>query len=129
MAREARSVAALIVAMAFAAALDAQVPAAEDMRNLTLVKSSDGHAVIRFGNGPLRLIARGDRLGPRRAEVVEIAAGRVVIEESFRDGGREPNRAQIVLKDGETGGRRFLTRLEDPAPPAFRPKVVVPPGR
>ena len=129
MAREFRRVASLVVAMAFAAALDAQVPPAEDLRNLTLVKSSDAHAVVRFGKGPLRLIARGDRLGRRGAEVVEIAAGRVVIEESFPGSDGEPNRAQIVLKNGETGGRRFLMRLEDPAPPALRPKVVVPPGR
>ena len=98
----------------------------QNLTTLTLVRSSDGKAVVRFGKGPLRLIARGDRLGRRRAEVVEIAAGRVVIDEPVAGRDGQPNRARIILKDGETGGRRFSTRLDEVNPDARRSRVVVP---
>ena len=122
---------ALVVSMTCRVALFAQTPRepiapTEDLKTLTLVKTGDGKAVVRFGKSPLRLISAGDRLGLHRAEVLEIAAGRVVLEESFTGADGQPNRAQIIVKDGETGGKRFLMRPEEPRPAAIRPETVAP---
>ena len=97
----------------------------EDLKQLALVKAGASKAVVRFGAGALEIISVGDRLGRGKAEVKEISAGRLVVEETFtgRDGGT--NTAQIILNDGETGGKRYLRRLDEPPPPpATRPLIV-----
>src|SRR3989304_2496908 len=63
----------------------------QDLSDMSLVKSSEGKAVVRFGSGPLEVTAVGDRLGRNKAEVKEIIPGRVVIEEFFT-GKNGPNR-------------------------------------
>jgi len=96
-----------------------------DLKSLTLVRSGDGKAVIRFGKGPLRLITVGDRLGQHQAHVLEIAAGRLVVDDTFVGADGRPNRAQIILKDGDVGGKRFLARLEEPTPTGLQPRIVM----
>jgi hypothetical protein len=97
-----------------------------DLQTLTLVQSTDGRAVVRFGSGPLEVVTVADRLGKNKAEVKEISAGRMVLDETFTGQDGHPNRAQIVIKDGETGGKRYLLRNDEPPVRAVRPQIVVP---
>ena len=99
----------------------------EDLAKLTLLNSTGSNAVVRFGAKPLQVISVGDRLGKNQAEVKAIEADRLLLEETFIGPDGKPNRAQIVLKKGETGGTRYLVRPETDAPPARRPVVVQPP--
>jgi hypothetical protein len=93
-----------------------------------LLNSTGDKAVVRFGaKAKLYVISVGDRLGKNKATVREIAGGRLVLEETFAGSDGLPNRAEIILKKGETGGTRYLLRPEDP-PPARRPLVVQPPS-
>ena len=103
-----------------------EVGANAEIATLTLVKSSVEAAVVRFGSGPLEKVSAGDRLGKTRAEVKEIVTGRMVLEETFTGKDGQPNRAQIVLKDGETGGTRYLRRLDEPPLVGVKPIVVEP---
>jgi hypothetical protein len=106
------------------------VGAREDLKQLTLVKAGESHAVIRFGKSVLEMIALRDRLGSSKAVVKEIAAGRLVLEETFRGSDGLTNHAQIILKDGETGGTRYLRRSGEPQPaPATRPLITQRPNR
>jgi hypothetical protein len=98
----------------------------EDLVDLMLVKAAGGKGVVRFGTKPLQVVSVGDRLGRTRAEVKEIANDRLVLEEIFRDANGEANRAVIVLKDGERGGKRYVARSTERAPDAVRPNVVGP---
>jgi hypothetical protein len=97
-----------------------------EIATLTLVRTVHAAAVVRFGSGPLEKISIGDRLGTTRAEVKEIVAGRLVLEETFTGKDGRPNRARIVLKDGETGGTRYLRRLDEPPLVGVKPIVVDP---
>jgi hypothetical protein len=92
--------------------------------DLLLVRSIDAKAVVRFGTGPLEIISVGDRLGRNEAEVREIAPGRVVLEETFTGQDGRPNRALIVLQDGEKAGKRYVRRREETRPLAVRPGMV-----
>ena len=93
----------------------------KNLSDLILVRSASGRAVVRFGLGALETIRVGDRLGRNRAEAVEIDAKRLILDERFvgRDGA--PNKARIVLRDGERGGTRYLEHLDETTPPATRP--------
>jgi hypothetical protein len=102
------------------------IAADQEISVMTLVKSSLNQAVVRFGSEPLEKVSVGDRLGKTRAEVKEIVAGRLVLEETFTGKDGQPNRAQIVLKDGETGGTRYLRRLDEPPLVGVKPIVVDP---
>jgi hypothetical protein len=73
----------------------------KNLSDLVLVRSTGGSAVVRFGNDPLEVVKVGDRLGRNRAEVIEIERKRLVLEERFTGRDGAPNRAQIVLRDGE----------------------------
>lgn len=97
------------------------IGADKDLGNLRLVRTSPGRAVVQFGVGPLEIVKVGDRLGRNRAEAIEIEAKRLVLDErsTGRDGA--PNRARIILRDGERGGTRYYERLDEAAPPARRP--------
>ena len=98
------------------------------LSQLTVLNIAGEKAVVRFGpKGKLEVIAVGDRLGKNKAEVKEIAADHLVLEETFVGQNGRPNQARVVVKKGETGGTRYLLRPEDP-PPARRPLVVQPPG-
>jgi hypothetical protein len=77
---------------------------------ILLSKATDMTAVIRAGAGALEKIAVGDFVGKTRALVKEISPGRLVLEENFTETDGKPNRALIVIKEGERGGTRFLQR-------------------
>lgn len=121
--------------VAGAAATAAQPPLSRDVvasaavETVTLIKAGDGLAVIRAAAGPLEKVKVGDRLGTTRARVTEIGAGRIVLEETFTAADGRPNRALIVIKEGERGGTRYLQRPDEPRIVGVKPAVVktVPP--
>lgn len=84
----------------------------EDLASLTLLNLAGKTAVIRFGKKPFQLMSIGDRVGRNKAEVKAIEAGRIVLEETFIGADGKPNRAEIVIKKGETGGTRVLLQPE-----------------
>jgi hypothetical protein len=128
----------IITLLPFAMPASAQTPMAaaaeprrnvgidEDLLHLILIRSAGDQAVVRFGTKPPQVISVGDRLGRARAEVKEIGAHRLVLEEIFRAPDGQANRAVIILKDGERGGKRYVARSTEQAPPAVRPTVAVP---
>ena len=77
------------------------------------------------------LIQVGDRIGRTRALVTEITRGRVVLEERFMDANGMPNVAEIIIKDGEKGGTRYLRHPEEKRPIAVQPGTIRldPPGQ
>lgn len=109
-------------------ALAKEIGADLELSELTLVKSSAGKAVVRFGAGPLEVVSVGDKVGRHQAEVKEIASGRVILDEVFTGKDGRPNRAEVILKDGETGGTRYLARPEEEPLPATRPLMIDPKG-
>lgn len=129
--------AALVLSAAAAGAQDAPVPAQPgvpreviaadaDVKLLTLVRSSEGKAVVRFGTGDLHLLAAGDRIGRTKATVTGITPGRLVLDEVTMGADGKPLRAQIVVRDGETGGKRYLGHPDIDAPTGTRPQIVDP---
>lgn len=119
----------LFVASAGAQALPgsrAVIAPDEDVTLLTLVRSSEGKAVVRFGEGILHLVEAGDRVGRTRATVTGITAGRLTLDEVTEGADGKPLRAQVVLRDGETGGKRFLGHPDIDAPIGTRPQIVDP---
>jgi hypothetical protein len=120
----------LTVVNAQAAGTSEQQPAhvlpTERVEAITLVRATDGQAVIRAATGPLTKIAAGDRLGVTKAVVTEIAGGRLVLEETFIDKDDRPNRARIVIIEGERGGTRYLQRSGERPITGSRPLIVMP---
>ena len=120
----------LLCAPALSQAQEAPRPtiaAKESLSAMTLVRSSDGKAVVRFGaTAPLEMLAAGDRVGRTAARVVSIAPGRLVLEEVTTGADGKPLRSEIVLRDGQTGGKRFLNHPDLNAPVGLRPEVVEP---
>lgn len=104
----------------------AVIAADEDVTLLTLVRSSDGKAVVRFGDRALHLLAAGDRVGRTKATVTGITPGRLVLDEVTEAADGKPLRAQIVVRDGETGGKRYLGHPDIDAPIGTRPLIVDP---
>jgi hypothetical protein len=102
------------------------VASTADVQNLTVLRSASGRAVVRFGAGALETVVVGDRVGRTQAIVKRIAAGRMVLEEPFTGQDGRPNHALIVIADGQTGGTRYLSRSDQPTPPAVRRSIVVP---
>lgn len=104
-----------------------------DLDTLTLVMSTTGRAVVRFGAGAdgsgLIVLERGDRIGRTAATVREIAPGRLVLDELTRDKDGRPHRAQIVLREGQPGGRRYMRDPGLDAPTGVRPEVLGPDGK
>ena len=100
--------------------------AEEPVTNLTLVKASDGAAVIRGSSSRLEKVSIGDLVGATRAVVKEISSGRIVLEEAFTEMDGKPNRALIVIKEGERGGTRYLQRAGEPAITGTKPLIVMP---
>ena len=92
-------------------------PAFAQTGAIALVKAGTGVAVIRAGTGPLQMVRVGDRIGSTKALVTHVGAGRIVLEEMFTDADGKPNRALIVIREGETGGTRYLRRPGTPKPP------------
>jgi len=92
----------------------------------TLVKASDGIAVIRVAARELEKVRTGDLVGTSKAVVMEIAAGRLVLEETYTGADGRPNKALIIFKDGESGGTRYLPRPEEPRPIGSKPVPVGP---
>lgn len=105
------------------------VAVTEDLSDLTLLKVSNGNGIVRFGGKELLIVRVGDRLGRNKAEIKEIAAGRVVLEETVLGADGRPNRARVTLKEGEKGGTRVLLRNEEEPPAATRQRVVTPSRR
>jgi hypothetical protein len=97
------------------------VASGQDVRALTLVRSAAQAAAIRFGSGSIETIAVGDRIGRNKAVVKEIVRGRIVLEETFVDANGSPNSVQIIIKDGQTGGTRYLRHPEDKRPVVTQP--------
>jgi hypothetical protein len=101
---------------------------AADLDALTLVMSGTGHAVVRFGSSEagagLLIVKPGDRIGRTAATVREIDPGRLVLDELTRDKEGRPHRAQIVLREGEPGGRRYMRDPGLDAPTGVRPDVL-----
>lgn len=100
------------------------IGANDPLATLTLVRSAGDRAVVRFGTGRLEIVSRGDRLGATGAAVVGVATGRLVLEEEQRAVGARSGSTLIVLKDGETGGTRYLARPDEPEPANVRPVIV-----
>ena len=102
------------------------VVAEKTVGETTLIRTSNGIAVIRVTKGPMERVRVGDLIGLSRAVVREIAPGRLVLEETFtaKDGG--PNLALIVIKEGERGGTRYLQRADEPHFTGTRPVQVTP---
>lgn len=129
--------AALVLFAAAAGAQDAAFPAQPavpreviaadaDVKLLTLVRSSEGKAVVRFGTGNLHLLAAGDRVGRTKATVTGITPGRLILDEVTEGADGKPLRTQIVVRDGETGGKRYLGHPDIDAPMGTRPQIVDP---
>jgi hypothetical protein len=93
----------------------------KSLSDVVLVRSTSGSAVVRFGAGPLEVVRVGDRLGRNGAEIVEIEGKRLILDERFTGRDGAPNRARVVLGDGERGGTRYHERLDETQPPARRP--------
>jgi hypothetical protein len=104
------------------------VAAEDSVTAVVLVKATDGTAVIRVGNGPLQTVRINDLVGTTKAVVKEIGAGRVVLDETFAGSDGKPNRAQIVIKEGERGGTRYLQRLDTPRITGTKQGVITPPA-
>jgi len=102
----------------------------DDLDTLTLVMSSADRAVVRFGpssgGSGLIVLQPGDRIGRTAATVREVTPGRLVLDEMTRDKNGRPHRAQIVLRDGHTGGQRYMRDPGSDAPIAVRPEVLGP---
>jgi hypothetical protein len=103
----------------------AAIGADVDLVELTLLRSSEEKAAVRIG-GAIHLLSVGDRVGRTEAIVTEIAPGRLVLQEVAKDPGGKPVHAQIILRDGETGGRKFLAHLSTKPPVGMRPGIVAP---
>jgi hypothetical protein len=103
----------------------AHIAAAESVNVVTLIKASDTHAAIRTGTGPIHTVKVNDLVGATKAVVKEIGAGRIVLEETFTEKDGKPNRALIVIKEGERGGMRYLQRADEPAITGTR-SIVMP---
>jgi hypothetical protein len=101
----------------------------DDLFEVTLLKVASGNAIVRSGNKDLLVVRVGDRLGRNQAEIREIAAGRIVLDEAFVDADGRPHRARVTIKEGEKGGTRILLRNEEEPPATGRQRVVVPPRR
>jgi hypothetical protein len=125
-------VAAVVLAVAASAWAGGQQPARpavapkEDLKNLTLVKSDAGKAVVRFGTGALQLLAVGDRVGRTSAVVRSVEPGRLVLDEIAAGADGRPQASQIVWRDGETGGTRFRRQSDQRAPAGVRPRAIEP---
>jgi hypothetical protein len=89
---------------------------------ITLVKASDTTAVIRSKAGAVDTVKIADVVGDSK----EITPGRLVLEEVFAGNDGKPNRALIVIKEGERGGTRYLQRADEPPLTGTKPLVVVP---
>jgi hypothetical protein len=101
-----------------------------DLDRMTLVRSSGGKAVVQFGAGPeLVVLEVGDRVGRTAATVREIVEGRLVLDELTRAADERPRRAQIVYREGHTGGRRFMRDPGIDAPVGVKPEVLDPDGK
>jgi hypothetical protein len=92
--------------------------------DITLVKASETTAVIRSKAGVLDTVKTADVVGVTKAVVREITPGRLVLEERFTGADGKPNRASIVIKEGERGGTRYVQRSEEPPLTGTRPLVV-----
>jgi hypothetical protein len=101
----------------------------EDLADLTLIRVAGGNAIVRFGDKELVIVRAGDRLGRNGAETREVAAGRIVLDETFIGADGRPNRARVTINEGEKGGTRVLFRNEEEPPAAGRQRVVVAPRR
>ena len=99
----------------------AQIP------DITLVRSTSDGAVIRVATGSLQTVHVGDRVGRTAAVVKQITRGRMILEETFTGVDGKPNVAEIIFKDGEKGGTRYLRRPDEKRPLAVRPVIVDPP--
>jgi hypothetical protein len=106
-----------------------RVGTADDLPDLTLLKVSAKTAIVRFGRKEMLIVRVGDRLGRNGAEILEIGAGRMVLDETFIGTDGKPNRARVTLEEGETGGTRVLRRHEELPPPAGRQRIVQPPQK
>ena len=95
---------------------------------ITLIKAVEGAAVVRV-NGALTKLRAGDRLESPKALVREVARGRLVLEETFTGADGKPNRALVVIREGETGGTRYLQRPDTPKPPATKVTPARPPQK
>jgi hypothetical protein len=100
------------------------VAATTDVAMITLIKASDGMAVIRSGDGRLEKIRPSDRIGTSRALVKEVSGGRLTLEETFTGKDGKPNRALIVIKEGERGGTRYLQRADEPGVVGTKPLIL-----
>jgi hypothetical protein len=104
------------------------VAADVDLSTITLVRSTDSAAVVRAG-GQLHKLVIGDRVGRTAATVREVTANRLVLDEETKAADGTPQRVQIILREGETGGRRFTRQSASRPPTALRPEVAAPSNR
>lgn len=100
------------------------IEADAEVSQLQVVKSVAGTCIARVPGHSLVSISVGDRIGRTHALVKEIVRGRVVLEETFIDGNGSPNFAEIIIRDGETGGTRYMRHPEEKRPIGVRPVAV-----
>lgn len=86
---------------------------------LLRIAPSDERAVIKTPDGKLKVIKVGDVIGNKDGHVIEIAAGRVVIEEKV---GREIERVIIRLEGDKQRMERIKKEGEAP-PPLLAPQT------
>jgi hypothetical protein len=96
---------------------------AADIGALTLVRTTEGKAVVRTGGTPSELLVLevGSRIGRTAARVRDVTAGRLVLDELTHDNDGRPHRSELVFRDGETGGTRYMRDPGADAPRAVRP--------
>ena len=92
-----------------------------DVNALRVVRISDGVAIVRSPGGELEKVRIGDLVGKTKAAVKEISAGRLTLEETFTGKDGKPNRALIIVKEGERGGTRYVQRSDEPAATDAKP--------
>ena len=82
----------------------------EDLANLILLKVSGATAIVRFGSKQFVMVKARDFLGRNKAEIIEIAPGRIVLDETVVNADGTSERFSVTLKEGEKGGTRVPVR-------------------
>ena len=103
----------------FASAESLQTASLESIQ-LLRISPSDERAVVKTPDGKLTLIKVGDTFGDHGGRVIEIAAGRIVIEEK---GGKGTEKIIIRLEGDQQRIERIKKEGETP-PPLLAPQMT-----
>jgi Tfp pilus assembly protein PilP len=86
---------------------------------LLRISPSDERAVVKASDGKLKVIKVGDAIGDKGGQIIEIAEGRVVVEEK---GDRETEKVIIRLEGGKQRIERIRKQGESSPPVLERRK-------